>query len=147
MAIEIPEELLVANVGQKVLIMKDGKVFMCRGRVDFKEMDKRWDFPGGRMHTGEEPIPALKRELKEELGVDFEIGKPLLACVTYDTPNDVPRYYVVFEARQSNPDEEFKIADDELSEVRWVGPEDVEGLTTWEDWRVLLSDYFKKHEK
>lgn len=145
MAIEIPEELLVANVGQKVLIQKDGKVFMCRGRVEYHDMDKRWDFPGGRMHTGEEVIPALKRELKEELGVDFEIGKPLLACITYETPSDVPRYYVVFEAKQSNPEEAFKIADDELSEVRWVGPEDVAGLTTWEDWRTLLTDYFKTH--
>lgn len=145
MATEIPEELLLANVGQKVLIEKDGKVFMCRGRVAYKEMDKRWDFPGGRMHTGEEPIPALKRELKEELGVDFEIDKPLLVCVTYETPSNVPRYYVVFKARQTNPQEAFKIADDELSEVRWVGSDDVAELPTWEDWRVLLNEHFKTH--
>lgn len=145
MATEIPEELLIANVGQKVLIMKDGKIFMCRGRVDFKQMDKRWDFPGGRMHIGELPIPALKRELKEELGVDFTIGKPIFAMTTYDTPTGVPRYYVVFEAEPSNPDEEFIIAADELSDVRWVGPEDVAELTTWEEWRVLLTDYFKTH--
>jgi isopentenyldiphosphate isomerase len=51
----------------------------------------------------------------------------------------------VFEAKQTNPDEEFKVADDELSEIRWIGPEDVAGLTTWEDWRTLLTDYFKTH--
>ncbi len=145
MAVELPEELLLANVGQKVLVMKDGKVLMCRGKIDFKEMDKRWDFPGGRMHTGEEPVSALKRELKEELGVDFEIGKPLLACVTYETPSNVPRYYVVFEATLADPHAEFAVAADELSELKWVGKEDVAFLVTWEDWRALLADYFKTH--
>lgn len=145
MAEELPEELLVANVGQKVLIVKDGKVFMCRGKIDFHDLDKRWDFPGGRMHTGELPKEALKRELKEELGVDFEIGSPLFVMATYETPSGVPRYYVVFEAHQTNPDESFVIAEDELSEIKWVGPEEVKDLVTWEEWREFLADYFKRH--
>ena len=145
MATEDPNALLLAHVGQKVLVMKDGKVLMCRGRVEFKEMDKRWDFPGGRMHTGEEPIAALARELKEELGVDFEIGKPLMTCVTYETPANIPRYYVVFEAKLANPDAGFVVAEDELSELKWVGKDEVDTLHTWEDWRTLLRNYFNTH--
>jgi 8-oxo-dGTP diphosphatase len=145
MAQEFPEELLLANVGQKVLVLKDGKVLMCRGKVEFKEMDKRWDFPGGRMHTGEEPASALTRELKEELGVDFIVGKPLLACVTYDTPTKVPRYYVVFEAKLKDPNAAFVVADDELSELKWIGRDEIETIPTWEDWRNLLRDYFAEH--
>lgn len=145
MATEIPEELLVANVGQKIVVLKDGKVLMCRGTVDFKEMNKRWDFPGGRMHTGELPIPALKRELKEELGVDFEIGMPVFVMTTYETPTNVPRYYVLFEAKLSDPNAEFSVASDELSELKWVAPEEVADLVTWEEWREFLTDYFKKH--
>jgi len=142
---EDPNALLLAHVGQKVLVMKDGKILMCRGRVDFKEMDKRWDFPGGRMHTGEQPIPALERELKEELGVDFIIGKPLLTCVTYETPGDIPRYYVVFEATLSDQGAKFDVAEDELQELKWVGKGEVETLRTWEDWRTLLREYFAQH--
>lgn len=145
MATELPEELLLANVGQKVVVMKDGKVLMCRGRVTFKDMDKRWDFPGGRMHTGEEPIPALARELREELGVDFVIGKPLLTCITYETPTGVPRYYVLFEAALADSNAEFKVADDELSELKWVGREEIETMPTWEDWRTFLRGYFEAH--
>lgn len=145
MATEDHGALLLANVGQKVVCEKDGKVLMCRGRVTFKDMNKRWDFPGGRIHTGEEPIAALTRELKEELGVDFEIGRPLHVSLTYETPSDIPRYYVVFEARLVNPDAEFTIADDELSEVRWVGKDDIADLHTWEDWRSLLASYFDGH--
>lgn len=143
MAEEKPEELLLANVGQKALFMRDGKVLMCRGTETFH--GDRWDFPGGRIHTGEEPIFALERELKEELGVEFEIGQPLFPMITYDTPTNVPRYYVVFEVTLADPNAEFTVATDELAELKWVSSEEVADLVTWEEWRVLLTDYFKKH--
>lgn len=143
MATEIPDELLYANVGQKVLVMHNGKVLMCRGTQGF--LAELWDFPGGRMHKGEHPKPALSRELMEELGVEFEIGDPLLASVTYETPNNVPRYYVVFEAKLKDPNAEIRRADDEIAELRWVGKEEVATLPTWEDWRTLLKAYFTEH--
>ncbi len=34
----------------------------------------RWEFPGGKREPGEDDQTALARELREELGVDLEIG-------------------------------------------------------------------------
>ena len=66
------------------IIIKNGKVFATqRGYGDFKG---GWEFPGGKIDTGETPEEALVREIKEELDTEIEVIE-LLDTVEYDYPN------------------------------------------------------------
>ena len=56
-------------VSAVALIDPDGRVHLAQ-RPEGKSMAGLWEFPGGKVETGETPEAALIRELKEELGID-----------------------------------------------------------------------------
>ena len=66
------------------VIHKDGAYFATqRGYGEFEGM---WEFPGGKIETGESRESALKREIQEELGIDITIDK-FLCTTDYDYPS------------------------------------------------------------
>jgi len=86
--------LLVVAVA---LVDVDGRVLIAK-RPPGKAMEGLWEFPGGKVQSGETPEAALVRELHEELGIDtrqsclapiafashayedFHLLMPLFAC-------------------------------------------------------------------
>ena len=66
------------------VIIKDGEVFATqRG---YGEWQGWWEFPGGKIESGESPQEALKREIHEELDAEIEVEE-LLETVEWDYPN------------------------------------------------------------
>ena len=56
-------------VSAVALIDRDGRVLLAQ-RPDDKVMAGLWEFPGGKIESGETPEMTLIRELHEELGID-----------------------------------------------------------------------------
>lgn len=46
----------------------EGKILLV------KSPDRGWEIPGGQVEAGESVTDALKREVKEETGIDIEVG-------------------------------------------------------------------------
>src|ERR1700744_5227634 len=62
------------------LVDPDGRVLIAQ-RPEGKDMAGLWEFPGGKIESGERPEEALIRELREELGI--AVKQPCLAPFTF----------------------------------------------------------------
>lgn len=65
------------DVACGVLIDGNGRLLIAQRPVG-KIAAGKWEFPGGKIESGETALDALKRELHEELGVDITSARPLL---------------------------------------------------------------------
>lgn len=65
-------------------VQEPRKIFAtARGYGEFKG---GWEFPGGKIESGETPQQALKREIMEELDTEIAVGE-LIDTIEYDYPN------------------------------------------------------------
>jgi 8-oxo-dGTP diphosphatase len=55
------------------VLQRQGKVLIGQ-RMAHDRHGLKWEFPGGKVELGETPKQALRRELREELGVEAVIG-------------------------------------------------------------------------
>jgi 8-oxo-dGTP diphosphatase len=55
------------------ILRADGKVLACQRKRN-GVYPLKWEFPGGKVEAGETPADALRRELREELGIEATPG-------------------------------------------------------------------------
>lgn len=73
-----PKPILL--VAACALVDTDGRILLAQ-RPEGKSLAGLWEFPGGKVETGETPEETLVRELEEELGIITRI--PCLAPLTF----------------------------------------------------------------
>ena len=97
------------------VIERDGK-FLAARRTEPPALAGRWEFPGGKTEPGEDDPAALRRECREELGVEIAVGAQV--GPVYLVPGgtfEVRTYRAVLVAGEPAPIESH-------DELRWLVP-------------------------
>jgi 8-oxo-dGTP diphosphatase len=100
------------------IITRGEDILICqRGEGSWGEY--RWEFPGGKVEEGEEPRESLYRELKEELGVEPEIGR-LLCRVLHRYSDREVELYIFHVPRYCG-----EVRNRQFAALRWVRREEL----------------------
>lgn len=112
-----------------VIRRPDGQVLLAQ-RPQHTHQGGLWEFPGGKVESGETEVEALQRELQEELGLWPESWSPLIRI-----QHDYPDKSVELSVWQVTcwRGERYEAADGmrgrEGQPVRWVAPDDFRHLS------------------
>ncbi len=68
-----------------LILDRDGRVLVAR-RPDHVHQGGLWEFPGGKLESGEAPLAGLRRELFEELAVEVIAARPWRS-ISHDYPD------------------------------------------------------------
>lgn len=113
--------------GVGALIIDDGRILLVeRGREPLKGY---WSLPGGAVETGERLEEALRREVREETGLEIEILH-LLEIFERITMSDDGRteYHFILMDYICRPIGGTLQASDDASRAEWFGENEITGL-------------------
>lgn len=102
------------------VIEKENRFLLCR-RAPGRSNAGKWEFPGGKLEEGETEAQCLARELREELGVEADVGEFVQEFLEHDG-RFLINYY-----RVSLLNDDLTLSDHDAAE--WVGRE---GLIMYE---------------
>lgn len=135
------ETHFVGKVALKALIQnEEGKLLVCMNSYG----NEPWDLPGGTMNAGEHPHEALVREVKEELGVDITLGEPFAIDHFIKRGTGNQTVLIAMHATLTDPKSEIVLSDGEISEVRWIGKEDLDSMDFFSQYYDILKAFFSR---
>ena len=102
---------LIVNGEGKILLVKSHKWF------------DSYTLPGGHIELGETMAEAVKREVKEETGLEVEVKEMLLAQEAIFAPEFYKKkHFIFFDFLCRSKDQTVKLDQEELQDYVWVYP-------------------------
>lgn len=112
------------SIAVKALIERDGKMLLLKnGRSD----DAFWVPPGGGIEFGESPRKAMKREVREEIGVESVVNEPIGMYYFFYNGGESQGVLTLYDVNIGN--QQIAVGDDTdtdetISDYEWVHPEE-----------------------
>ena len=152
------------TVGQQVITacafihkLIDGveKVFLPKRALTKKFLPGVFELPGGHIDFGEDIVLGLKREVKEEFGMNIQVGDPFFAFTYTNEIKGLHSIEVIYFSRFIDPIENIRLNPEDHSEFKWLsegeliqayskdkGEDDIEIKAMRKAFKLLRGDSF-----
>lgn len=128
-------------VSQKAFVLnKEGKFLTLFRTESALARPHTWDVPGGVLETGEDPEEAVRREIREEAGIEVTEVVPLTLVGEYSKRND----YVITVAYLARATDSDVTLSDEHSAYRWVSVDEFLELESSQKWMDIAEKFRNK---
>ncbi|MGC9610641.1 MAG: NUDIX domain-containing protein [Minisyncoccia bacterium] len=135
-------------VATKAFIINDGKVLIVRESSRYRDGTNvgKFDIVGGRVELGQRFNESLKREVKEETGLEVEIGKPFFVNEWRPVVKDEEWQIVgiFFECIPNSVD--VKLSEDH-DMFEWIDPKEYENYPIIENLKPIFEAYLNRQSQ
>jgi len=116
------EEKLFQQVAVYGFILNDNKELLIVQRALNDTMPGIWEIPGGGLEFSESIAEGIKREMKEECGIDVAVERPVFAA-SYASDRVAGKQVVriVYLCKLALQEQEVKVGSDHMA-YQWIDP-------------------------
>ncbi|MDA1311937.1 MAG: NUDIX hydrolase [Acidobacteria bacterium] len=143
MSREYPSQPII-GVGA-VILENDAVLLVRRGNEPLKGI---WSIPGGALELGENLIDGVRREVREETGLEIDVGEivEIFERITRDDRGEI-RYHYVLADYICRPIGGTLAAADDAAEVRWFTPSELMAVDVTEGTPAVIEKAFRMRDE
>ena len=133
--------------GKAFIKNQEGKILILRESAKYKDSTNtgKYDVPGGRLKPGENLIETLKREIKEETGLEINVGRPFAVNEWKPLKNNEQWHIVAMFFECTLKDKEFQIKlSEDHDHYNWISPENFRDNNIIENLHKVFEAYPNK---
>jgi mutator protein MutT len=114
------------------VIIKDNKILLGKKieKPHPEGLSGKWYFPGGIVNKNETMEECLKREIREETGIEIEVNEILDVNLSYNPDWKGKKVYAVKVYFECFPKSENIRPSDDISDLKWAKRDEIKNLLT-----------------
>jgi len=121
-------------------IVREGKIFVAKRAKTKKNFPGRYELVGGHIDRGESPEQTIIREIKEEIGIEVEVGQ-IVGAFTFEVGGEfeIEVAYLCYPLTDAEP----VLDPNDHSEAMWIGESEVYKMEKDDEETDMLKQAFK----
>lgn len=131
----------------KAFVNYNGKILILRESGQYQDGTNvgRYDVPGGRVQPGESFDQGLIREIKEETGLDVQIGRPFAVVEWRPVVRD-EQWQIVATFFECKADTDQVVLSEDHDNFVWMDPKDFANYPIIANMKGAFEDYVKLNQ-